>query len=269
MSTLQAIILGIVQGLTEFLPISSSAHLALVPWVLGWPVPSLTFDTVLHMGTLVAVVAYFWGDIWRILGAWWQSLRTRRIDNPDARLAWLLILATLPAVLAGVLLEDLVEGLLSTPAVVAAFLIVTGVLLFVSDRVGRKQRTLEQLNTLDAVSIGVAQACAIIPGLSRSGLTIAAGLFRGLTREEAARFAFLLALPITFGAAAQQVYIAARAGLSSADLLPMLLGAGAALVAGYLAIRLLLGYVRSHSLRPFAYYCWVVGVAGLVLAWLR
>lgn len=269
MSVLQAIILGVVQGLTEFLPISSSAHLTLVPWALNWPLPTLTFDTVLHIGTLVAVVTYFWHDIWRILGAWWQSLRTRRVDSPDARLAWLLIVATIPAALAGYFLEDLVAQILSTPAAVATVLLFTGVLLFVCDRLGQKQRTLQELNPGDALAVGLAQACAIIPGLSRSGATMAAGLLRGLTRADAARFSFLLALPITFGAAAQQLYKAARGGLSGAEWLPLLLGALTALVTGYLAIRLLLGYVRSHSLRPFACYCWAVGIAGLVLAWLR
>ncbi|NLG28921.1 MAG: undecaprenyl-diphosphatase UppP [Chloroflexi bacterium] len=269
MSVCQAIVLGIVQGLTEFLPISSSAHLTLIPWALHWPEPGLLFDTVLHVGTLAAIVAYFWHEILRILGAWFGSLRTRRIDNPDARIAWLLILGTIPAVLAGLVLEDLVEQVLGTPAIVAAILILTGVVLFVSDRLGRKDRSLEQLKAGDAIVIGVAQACAILPGLSRSGATMAGGLVRGLTRQDAARFSFLLALPITFGAAAQQIYKAAKVGLSSAEWLPMVLGALVALIAGYLAIRLLLGYVRSHSLRPFAIYCWVVGIAGLVLAWVR
>lgn len=269
MSVFQAIVLGIVQGLTEFLPISSSAHLTLIPWALKWPEPGLLFDTVLHLGTLVAIVAYFWQDIRRILRAWFGSLRTRCIDNPDAHIAWLLIHGTIPAVLAGILLEDLVEQLLSTPSIVAAILILTGVLLFVSDRLGRKNRSLEQLKVGDAIAIGVAQACAILPGLSRSGATMAGGLVRGLARQDATRFSFLLALPITFGAAAQQIYKATRVGLSDAELLPMVLGALVALITGYLAIRLLLGYVRRHSLRPFAIYCWVVGIAGLVLAWVR
>ncbi len=269
MTTLQALVLGLVQGLAEFLPISSSAHLTLVPWVLGWPLPDLTFSTVLHVGTLVAAVAYFWGDIWRILGAWWKSVRTRTIETPDARLAWLLILATIPAVLAGVLLEDLVEDLLGTPAVMGAFLLVTGVLLFVSDRLGRRQRDLSALTVVDAAAIGVAQACAIIPGLSRSGLTISTGLFRGLTREEAVRFSFLLALPVTAGAAGYQVLKALRAGLGGVEWTPMVLGAAVALVSGYLAVRLIMGYVRSHSLRPFAVYCWLAGTAVLVLACVR
>jgi undecaprenyl-diphosphatase len=269
MSVFQAVILGIVQGLTEFLPISSSAHLTLVPWALGWELPSLSFDTVLHMGTLTAVVFYFWRDIVSLLRAWWQSLRTRRLETAEARVAWLLIVATIPAVITGYFFEDVVAAILGTPVAVASILVGTGVLLFVCDSLGRRERTLLQLNLGDALAVGLAQSCAILPGLSRSGATMAAGLSRGLTREAAARFSFLLSLPITLGATVHQSYKVVRAGLTGAQVAPLVVGPLVALVTGYLAIRLLLGYVRAHSLRPFAYYCWALGLAGLILAWVR
>jgi len=269
MSIFQAIVLGIVQGLTEFLPISSSAHLTLVPWALGWELPSLSFDTVLHLGTLVAVTTFFWHDIVSLLSAWWQSVRTRRLDTAEARVAWLIIVGTIPAALAGYFLEDVVSEILGTPVIIACILMVTGILLFVCDRLGRKERTLQEINLKDALAVGLGQACAIFPGLSRSGTTMAAGLLCGLTGEDAARFSFLLALPITLGATLQQSYKLISAGLENVAIGPLVVGPLVAMVTGYLAIRLLLGYVRAHSLRPFAYYCWAVGLAGLVLAWVR
>lgn len=262
MNSLQAVILGIVQGLTEFLPVSSSGHLVLIPQALGWGEPGLLYDTLVHWGTLLAVVVYFWEDLWGMIRAWVDSVRRRRVDTPQAWMAWLIILGTIPAAVVGFLLQDFFERLFSAPAAVGGFLIVTGAILTASEVVypRRGKRTVVRLP--DALVIGLAQAAAICPGLSRSGLTIAAGVFRGLTREMAARFSFLLSVPIILGAGLTQVVHAIR-GPEDTALLPLALGFAGAAISGYLAIHFLLGFVRRRRLWPFAIYCWAVGLVAL------
>lgn len=270
MSFWQALLMGIVQGATEFLPVSSSGHLTLVPWLLGWGQPSLTFDTVLHVGTLLGVVVVLWTDIVRLVVAWFDSLRRRRCESAEARVAWLLILSSVPAAVLGFLLNDLVEQLFGSAPIVAGFLLVTGVLLFASDRMGRRERGLEQLNWKDALIVGLAQGIAIAPGLSRSGATIAAGLWRGLRREDAARYSFLMSLPVVLGAAGFQLLKVISAGTLTSQMTgDLAVGFVAAALSGYVAVRFLLGYVRAHTLRPFAYYCWIAGALCLAIALVR
>jgi len=268
MSILQAIVLGLLQGFTEFLPVSSSGHLVLVPWLLRWEIPSVTYDAVVHLGTLFAVIAYFRRDIVSLLGAWWQSLRQRRVETSQARLAWLLLLSTIPAMLAGYFLGLRIEPLFANAFVVSLFLLVTGILVVIADIQGQKTRTVDGIGVRESLIIGLAQALAIAPGISRSGATISAGLFCGLQRSDAARFSFLMAIPIIAGAATLKLVDSAP-GLTASGLLLLGLGFVAALLSGYVAIRLFLGYVRTHSLRPFAFYCWALGLLGVVLHFVR
>ncbi|MGQ9552942.1 MAG: undecaprenyl-diphosphate phosphatase [Anaerolineae bacterium] len=268
MTVWQAVLLGLLQGATEFLPISSSAHLVLVPWLLGWPEPGVFFDAMLHLGTLLAVVAYFWRALWFLLLALMRTLRVRRIETAYERLAWLLIVATVPGALAGVFLEDWFAAIFGKPTWVAALLLATGVLLFAAERLAHARKPAEQASIGDALIVGLAQAVAILPGISRSGATISAGMSRGISRAEAARFSFLLAVPITAAAGLLSLAKSALAGDAS-GLAMALLGAAAAAIAGFLAIRSLLRYLRSRSLTVFAYYCWLFGALCLLLALLR
>jgi undecaprenyl-diphosphatase len=260
-TSLQAAVLGVLQGLGEFLPISSSGHLIVVPWLLGWPEHSLAFDVALHLGTLGAVVAAFAGDWWRLIASGLRGLgRGRPLEEPEARLLWLLALASIPGGLAGLLLEKWAETAFRAPALVAMAMAALGAVLLLADRgaVGRGDAL--GMTTRDAVLIGLAQALAIVPGVSRSGATISMALFLGYRREEAARFSFLLATPITFGAAALKVPHLLRGG----DLGPVVIGMAAAAVFGFLSIRFLLAYVRARDYRPFVYYRFLF--AALVLA---
>ena len=296
MNILHALLLGVLQGATEFLPVSSSGHLVLVPWLLGWTAPGLAFDAVVHWGTALAVVAYFWRDWVSFVVAVSSSLRAwtlralRRAPvasercsegesasgpraasgplqgSPDARLAWLILLGTLPAALIGWLLEDFFEGMFARPVAAAAFLMVTAALLATSEWLGRRERDLDTLAWPDALLVGLAQALAIFPGISRSGATIAAGLARGLRRELAARFSFLLATPIILGAGLLKVVDLARAGGLAAQAPALVVGFVASGVVGWGCIHFLLRYLQRRRLYPFAIYCAVVGVACLLVA---
>ncbi len=278
MDIIIAFILGLVQGLTEFIPISSSAHLVLVPWLFGWPAFGLFFDTILHWGTLLAVLVYFRNDWVAIVKGFiasltmrgpWNSAPGGRLAQPASRLAWGIILGTVPAVVLAFLFEDFFEGLFSTPRAVAAFLLVTAVILYVSERLGRRVRSLEALNIPDTLAIGLAQAAAIAPGISRSGATIAAGLARGLTRDAAARFSFLLSMPVILGAGLLQALDVATNAEVAPPLAVLVVGFAAAAVTGYLCIRFLLSYLRRGSLNVFAIYCAIAGSTALTLTFLR
>ena len=265
MTIFQALILGIVQGATEFLPISSSGHLVLVPWWLGWGSLDLAFATTLHLGTVVAVIAYFYRDLWEIALAWLRSLMRREMTS-KAWLGWWLILGTVPAVVLGLALEDFLESLFGSPPAVAALLLVTGAILALSEYLGSRRRDMDDLGWLDAVIIGFAQACAIAPGLSRSGTTIAASLARGLKREDAARFSFLLSVPIIVGVGLMQLLDLASESPQVGQLGALAVGFLAASVTGYFAIRFLLRYVQRGTLYPFAIYCWAVGGISFIAA---
>ena len=200
---IQAIVMGLVQGLTEFLPVSSSGHLIIVPALMGWDDPfidSLAFSVMLHLGTLIALLAFFRAEWFRLVPAWFASIRDRSIGgDPDRRLAWLLALSTIPAVIVGLLLNDLIETAFREVRLVAVTLVVGAAILWLAERVGTRSRGIAELSTRGALGIGVAQALALVPGISRSGISISAGLFAGLDREAAARFSFLMATPITAG----------------------------------------------------------------------
>jgi undecaprenyl-diphosphatase len=268
MSLLEAIILGIVQGLTEFLPVSSSAHLVIVPFLLGWNIPQeqvFVFDVLVQLGTLLAVIVYFWKDLLAILTGFVRAvLSGKPFGSPDARMGWYLILATIPAGIFGLLVKDLVEQAFSSPAVTAIFLFITAALLLLSERMGKRTRSLDQMNWKDALWIGAAQAFSVFPGISRSGSTMAGGISRDFERPAAARFAFLMAIPIMLAAGLlAAVDLASVPNLGS--FLPIIAaGFITAAIVGYLSIRWLLAYLMRHSLNVFAYYC--IAIAILTLA---
>lgn len=264
MGLFEALILGIVQGVTEFLPISSSGHLVLLPAALGWSSPSLVFDATVHLATLVAVVAVFWHDIIRLIVAWWQGLlRGQPLEKVESRLAWWIILGTVPGVLTGLLLEKPIEFLFTSPRAAGAFLLLTALLLVLAEILGRRRRDITGITWLDSLLIGIGQAVAIAPGISRSGATISVGMYCGLTRESAARFSFILAVPIIAGAWLMQMVKLVGHGSLSAEAPLLLVGFVAAAVCGYASIRLLLAYLRKRPLYPFSVYCVVVGILAL------
>ena len=280
MTWYQALILGMVQGASEFLPISSSAHLVLVPWLLGWqfePHAFFTFSVTVHWGTLAAVVLAFRDDLLRFGRAALLAVVHRSLlETPEATLAWLLVLATLPGALAGIALGGVVEQAFSNPPAVAGFLLGTAVLLALGERSRSIRaanpadfRMLKSLRIRDAILIGLAQAVALLPGISRSGATISAGLFRGLDRGDAVRFSFLMSVPIIFGAGL--VALAELAGEpGAAQAVPSLvIGLLAAGVVGFIAIRWLLRYLEGGTLRGFAIYCALAGAAGLLVSLIR
>ena len=260
MSVAQAIALGIVQGLGEFLPISSSGHLIVFPWLLGWPVQSLSFDVALHLGTLVAVLAAFAGDWARLAAGAWTGLRERRV-TPEVRLLGLLVLGSVPAGIAGLLLDEWAETVFRSPALVATTMALMGGVLFLADRrAAGGEGGSGTISLRDALLIGSAQALALVPGVSRSGATISMALFLGHRRQEAARFSFLLATPITAAAALLKLPHL----FQDAELRILVPGMATAAVVGLLSIRVLLAYVRTRDYRPFAYYRWAF--AALVFA---
>jgi undecaprenyl-diphosphatase len=268
---LQAILLGVVQGLTEFLPVSSSGHLLLGQYFLGLDQQrfGLSFDVALHLGTLIAVVAFFWRDLLRMARAFVGSFTSgRNLADPDQRLAYLVLASTVPAALIGFFLEDFFATAVRNPWVVVVNLVLVGALFIVAEAVGRKSRRAEKLGFFGAGAIGLAQAAALVPGVSRSGATITVGLFLGLRREEAARYSFLMSVPIIAGAGSLKLSEVVSEGMSLSQ--AIMFGAGFVLsaVVGYLAIRFLLSFLRSHSLRAFAYYRFALAfvVAMLLLA---
>jgi undecaprenyl-diphosphatase len=273
LSLLQAIILGIIQGLTEYLPVSSSAHLVLVPWALGWefePNAAFAFDVLVQWGTLVAVIVYFWKDLMGMLRAAWTALRRRELtQDPSIRLASWIVLGTIPAVLAGLTLKDAVEAAFASPLATSAFLLVTAALLFVAERIGKRARPLESMTWVDAVWVGLAQALSIFPGISRSGATISAGLLRDLDRPPAARFSFLLSIPVMLGAGGLALADLAALPWAASFAPALIAGFAAAAIVGYASIRWMLAFVTRHSLAVFSIYCAVVGLAGLAAALVR
>lgn len=262
MDLIKAIVLGAVQGATEFLPISSTAHLILVPWFFGWTDPGLAFDVSLHLGTLVALLVYFRREWARLLMSVVGMLQGKR--SPDGHLMLLITAATVPGALAGLLLEDFVERVLRNPLIIAAALILLALVLVAAERVGRRVKTTESISWMDAMTIGFAQALALVPGVSRSGVTITAGLFLGLTREAAARFSFLLSTPIIGGAVAKKTLDIARVGLSGGELLPFLAGIVTAGIVGYASIEFLIRYLQTRTTNIFVVYRILLGIVVLV-----
>jgi undecaprenyl-diphosphatase len=271
LSDWQALTLGIVQGLTELLPISSSGHLILVPWLADWQYLEThdqfnqTFDVALHVGTLAAVVVYFWEDVARLVGAWLRSVRRRRIQEPDERVAWFVAVATVPAGAIGALGEDAIAEHLGEPWQIAIFLAVFGVILWVADR-REATRRMSELGLGTAVVVGLAQSLALAPGVSRSGITITAARLLGLNRDSAARFSFLLLIPVVFGASLWKgLNDVAFGELPPGSAGPFVVGILASAASGLVAIWALLGYVRRHDYSLFATYRLVAAAVVLLL----
>lgn len=282
----QAILLGLVQGLTEFIPISSSAHLVIIPWLFGWEdkiLASLPFDVALHLGTLVAVLLFFARDWARLIRAGVASLVERKVgDDPDRRLAWLLVVGCIPGGIVGVLAESKIEDLFHTPGaphqasamvVMAMIIALLGVLLLAAERFARHERGMGQLSLKDTILIGLAQALAVFPGVSRSGSTITAGLALGMERATAARFSFLLSAPIVAGAGLKslwEIYRDIHAGvMAQADLILFPIGFIAAAASGYLCIKFLLRFLQKNPTDIFVYYRWALAALIVVVALAR
>jgi undecaprenyl-diphosphatase len=283
MNILQAFLLGLIQGATEFIPVSSSGHLTLLPWLLGWqfdPVLKNAFDVMTHWGTLIAVAAVFWQDLVGLVRGGLRTVDALRAGglegyraclqrDAEGRLAWLIVLGSIPAALLGLLFEDFFEMLFGTPVLVSLLMLVTAGMLAASERFGRKGRELEDLRWGDALRIGFGQSVAIAPGISRSGATIASGLVSGIERAAAARFSFLLSTPVILGAGVWQLKDLFGSAGWQAHLAPMLIGLSVSAIVGYASIRFLLAYLRQHRLYPFALYCLLVGVTGLLFSLFR
>jgi undecaprenyl-diphosphatase len=263
----QAVALAIVQAATEFLPISSTAHLALVPWLLKWRDPGLTFDVALHAGTLVAVIVYFWREWRAMLGA----VAGRKSSNPelgyDRRLLAYLLFATVPGAVVGYHFRGAIEYDLRNPMVMGVALIVVAVLMGMGEKFSAHERSVSELTLRDAVLIGLAQAIALIPGVSRSGITMTAGLLLGLKRPASARFSFLLSTPIIAGAATLKGLEVLRTGLPEAMILPFVVGTAVAGFAAYIVIAWLLRYLATNTFKIFIVYRIVLGVIVLALGW--
>ncbi|MEE9913735.1 MAG: undecaprenyl-diphosphate phosphatase [Deltaproteobacteria bacterium] len=253
MDVIQAVVLGLVQGLGEFLPISSSAHLVLVPWLMNWAYSGLTFDIALHVGTLIAVILYFWKD--------WINLLHKGFTKPgerEGKLFWYLVLATIPGALIGFVLEDIAETVFRHPVLIACMLILLGIILYVVDRRGKKQIDVQHISLKTSFLIGLSQALAIIPGVSRSGVTMTTALALGMTREGAARFSFLLSAPIILGAALVKVpELIANPSMIDAGFIT---GMVVACISGLAAIGFLLRYVQTKNFLPFVIYRFALGI---------
>jgi len=268
MTIFQSIILGIIQGITEFLPISSSAHLVIIPNFLGWQIKPdyiFPFDVLIQIGTLVAVIIYFWKDIIVIIKHFiTEVLQKDEKSCNTSNMGWFLIIATIPSGLAGILIEDVVENTFQSPSAVGYFLITTTAMLFLAEKFGKQTRTLEQMKWTDPLWIGVAQIFALFPGISRSGITISSGMLRHLSREDAARFSFLMSIPIMTAAGILSIYRLFDIP-NIMQFLPLLAtGFVTSMVVGYLSIHWLLSFIKKRSLNLFAIYCLVVGIFTLI-----
>jgi undecaprenyl-diphosphatase len=266
-SILQAIVLGLVQGATEFAPVSSSGHLILVPWIFGWAAIGdadlqKTFDVALHMGTLIGALIYFRADVSRYAAAWLRSLRARRLTTPDERIAWALFVGTIPGAIAGALFENVIQEKLGAPWLIAVMLVAFGLLLVFVDRRSRSDRAFGTIGPKDGLLLGTAQALALQPGVSRSGVTITAARAMGLDRESAARFSFLLSLPIIAGAGAYKAVDLAQTGLQG-HAGEFVAGMVASAISGFVVIWGLLRYLKRHDFTVFLWYR--VAVAALVV----
>jgi undecaprenyl-diphosphatase len=267
MDLFQALILGLVQGATEYIPVSSSAHLVIVPWLLGWPDPSFQFEVLVQWGTLVGVFLFFWADIWAIIKAVLLGLKQRKpLATFEAKLGWLVVVATVPAAILGLTFKDYFEAAFAAPVFAGGLLILTALLLVIAERFGSRTLELEKLGWLDAVIVGFWQAAAILPGVSRSGATISGAVLRGYSRPAAARFSFLISIPALLGAGLVALKDLLEAGSLGQELPAITVGFVAAAIAGYVCIRWLLHYLQRHSLYIFAAYCTVFSIVTITVA---
>jgi len=262
LTILQAVILGLAQGLGEFLPISSSAHLVLIPWLFRWTDPGLTFDIALHVGTLVAVIIYFWKDWWQLIIKGFTDARSVK-----GRLFWYLVAASVPGALSGFLLEDKAETVFRSPILIATMLILMGILLYWADRRSAKKIEINHITFGTSIFIGISQALAILPGVSRSGITMTTGLLMGLNREGAARFSFLLSTPIIFGAAV--VKLPGVISNSSVINVNFAIGMLVSCITGIAGIGFLLRYVQTKDFLPFVWYRFILGAVVIMITMVR
>ena len=273
MTIIQSIILGIIQGLTEFLPISSSAHLVITPYLLGWDIPAQTgfiFDVLVQLGTLLAVIVYFRKDLYHIIRAVIEGLiRRRPFEAPDSRLGWFLVLGTIPAIVAGLLFKGLVEKAFASPLAAGLFLVGTAVLLVIAEWLGKRKRKIDSLTWLDALVVGFFQAISLLPGISRSGATISGGMLRNLERPSAARFSFLLSIPAMIGAGTVAVTDLLHSPVASGQIPAILVGFVIAAIVGYLSIQWLLSFVSKHPLFLFAVYCLALSLFVVTISIIR
>lgn len=272
MTAIQALVLGIIQGLTEFIPVSSSGHLIAVPELLGWDYQGKSFDAAVHLGTFAALLLYYRREWLRILAEFaWHVLRKTPYDTESegGRLLVPILVACIPAAIVGVAWEDFIEQTLSRWEFVAAALVVFGLLMLVADRIGKRTRSIRHMSYLDFIVIGCAQAVALLPGVSRSGITITAGLFRGLDRASSARFSFLLSTPVIFGAGVFALRKMLAAGMDSSEAGVVLVGFVSAMVSGYAAIHFLISYLQKRSLILFVVYRICLAAALLIVFNLR
>lgn len=266
MDNFHALILGALQGLTEILPISSSAHLIIIPKLLGWAESGLTFDVALHVGSLIALSLYFWRDILDMAYNFFASISGKGLQTAGTRLPWYIIAGTIPAVIVGKTFEGPIEKIFrQSPTLICSFLIVFGLILAFADTTGAKRWKLDRLTLQSALLIGLAQCLALIPGVSRSGVTITAALLLGYNRETSARFSFLLSLPIVFGAALLKVGGLLKTGIPEGEATPLLIGVASSAIFGYLSVMFLLKLVQRYSLYPFVWYRLVAGAVFLAL----
>ncbi|HUQ47335.1 MAG TPA: undecaprenyl-diphosphatase UppP [Gemmatimonadaceae bacterium] len=266
MTIFQAIVLGLIQGLTEFLPISSSAHLALAPYLFGWEDPGLAFDVALHFGTLVAVLWFFRKEWAQLIAAAVSMITRRKVDTPEEKRVIFLIIATIPGAIGGLLLEEKAETVFRSPTLIASTLIAMGIILWAVDKFSSQERRIERMRSLDALLIGCAQVVALVPGVSRSGSTITAGRALKFDRQSAAIFSFLMSMPITAAAVVLKAPDVLRNGGLGAE---VVVGILASAISGWLAISVLLKYVSKHSYGIFALYRVLLGLVVLAVIYSR
>lgn len=267
-----AVFAGFIQGISEFLPISSSGHLVIFHDFLNFNLPdNLAFDVVLHLGTLLALLIFFWADVWRYIISFISSFRHWDVkNNIDQKMAWLLLISTIPAVIIGYLFDNAAETYFRSSELVAIMLIVFGLILYAADRFLLQVKTLKEMTVFNSLVIGLAQALALIPGVSRSGITIIAGLSQKFKRQDAARFSFLLSMPIVFGAGAKKIIdLIQGQGVDNSESLILLLGFLSSAITGYFCIKFFLNYLQQHSLKIFAYYRIVIGIVILIFLYFR
>ncbi|MFH1714643.1 MAG: undecaprenyl-diphosphatase UppP [Elusimicrobiota bacterium] len=270
MTTLNAIILGTIQGFGEFLPISSSGHLVLIPWLLKFKDPGLAFDVMLHLGTTLSLIAYFWEDFYNLILGFLRSIFLRRIkDDLYARLAWLIIIATIPAGIVGFMMDDIIETTFRNPLWISFFLISIALYLWFTDKSAKKNKELSAMSVNIAIIIGLYQCLALIPGVSRSAITIIAALICGFNRESSARFSFLISMPIILGAGLLKIPDIINNGLDVYTLGNLIIGFSISAITGYIAIKFLLSFVKKHSLNIFVYYRIILGLLIFALYYLR
>jgi undecaprenyl-diphosphatase len=261
MTVFQAFILGLTQGIAEFLPISSTAHIILIPWLFHWPDPGLTFDVAIHIGTLTAVVTYFWKD-WTTLI--YNGFRYG-IASKEGKMFWFLVVASVPGAIAGILFEESIKTVFRSPLLIGIMLIIMGLFLFGADRFGKKADSDQDITFVQSLCVGLSQALSIIPGVSRSGVTMTSGLLSGLTREGAARFSFLLSTPIIAGAGLFGLRHLTRQEIN----LQFIVGVATSAVIGFLVIGLLLRWLRKSNFLPFVWYRFMVGATVITLFLVR